>query len=460
MAKAYDVIVIGSGGGMKIALPAARMGLKTALIEQDAVAGTCLNRGCIPSKMLIYPSELPGQLQEARRINVKCDTRPTIDFSALITRISQTVDAMSASQRDALLSMPNLDFLPEHAEFIENRVVQAGQHVLSARKIFIATGCRPMIPDIPGLKTTPFMTSTEALRQTSLPKRLIVIGASYIAVELGAAYAGAGAQVDFIVRSRFLRREDQEIAQVFATQFAKTHEVHQGMVPQEVRFQNGLFTVASEGKTLQSDALLVATGTVPCTDNLGLNNTGIHTTNQGFIQVDDYLKTAVDGVYALGDCIGHFLFRHTVNHEGEYLVRTALNGDSDLPLDYGPVPHAIFTNPEVAGVGLTEEQAQSQGLDHVVGRAAYSDSNAGLARGYDHGFAKLIIDRPSRQILGAHILGPEASNMIHLFIVAMKTRATLDDLLDMIFIHPALPEIARDAARDAKQKFLNAPPAP
>ena len=452
MAKEYDVIVIGSGGGMKIALPAARMGLKTALIEQDAVAGTCLNRGCIPSKMLIYPTELPGLLQEARRINVKCDTRPTIDFSGLITRISQTVDTISASQREALLNTPNLDFFPEHAEFIEDKVIQAGQHVITAPKIFIATGSRPMIPDIPGLKDTPFMTSTEALRRTDLPERLLVIGASYIAVELGAAYAGAGARVDFIVRSRFLRQEDREIAEAFATQFAKGHEVHQGMTPQEVRFQDGLFTVTFEGKTLQGDALLAATGTVPCTDNLGLNKTGIHITKQGFIEVNDYLQTEVNGVYALGDCIGHFFFRHTVNYEGEYLVRTVLENGPPRPLDYGPVPHAIFTNPEVAGVGLTEEQARAQGHDYVVGRAAYSDSNTGLARGYEHGFAKLLIDRPTHRILGAHILGPEASHMIHLFIVAMKTHATLDDLLDMIYIHPALPEVARDAARDAKQR--------
>ena len=453
MTQEYDVIVIGSGGGMKIALPAARMGLKTALIEQDAVAGTCLNRGCIPSKMLIYPSELPGQLQEARRINVKCDTRPTIDFSALISRISQTVDAMSTSQRDALLSMPNLDFLPEHAEFIEDKVIQAGHHVITAPKIFIATGSRPMIPDIPGLKTTPFMTSQEALRRTSLPERLIVIGASYIAVELGAAYAGAGAQVDFIVRSRFLRHEDQEIAQVFAERFSQTHRVHQGAAPTKVAFEKGLFTVTIGAQKLQSDALLVATGTMPCTDNLGLNNTGLHITKQGLIQVTDYLQTAVTGVYALGDCIGNFFFRHTVNYEGEYLVRTVLENGPNLPLDYGPVPHAIFTNPEVAGVGLTEEQARTQGQDYVVGRAAYADSNAGLARGYDHGLAKLLIDRPTHRILGAHILGPEASNLIHLVILAMKTHATLDDLLDMIFIHPALPEIARDAARDARQQL-------
>lgn len=453
MTKEYDVIVIGSGGGMKIALPGARMGLNTALIEQDAVAGTCLNRGCIPSKMMIYPTELPGRLKEARRINVLSDASPAIDFPALVARISQTVDSMSAAQRDALLDTPNLDFIPEHAEFIEDRVIQAGALRLTAPKIFIATGARPMIPDIPGLKNTPYMTSTDALRRTDLPERLIVIGASYIAVELGAAYAGAGARVDFIVRSRFLRQEDREISTRFAEQFTTTHRVHQGTEPSQVTYEDNEFAVALGDKTLKGDALLVAAGTVPCTDHLGLANTNIQTSDKGNILVDDCLRTPVPGVYALGDCIGHYLFRHTVNHEGEYLVRTALENGPTVPLDYGPVPHAVFTHPEIAGVGLTEEQAQDQGLDYCVGRASYADSNAGLARAYDHGLAKLLIDRPTRRILGAHILGPEASNMIHLFIVAMKTHATLDDLLDMIFIHPALPEIARDAARDARQKL-------
>ncbi|MCP4455148.1 MAG: FAD-dependent oxidoreductase, partial [Planctomycetes bacterium] len=234
-------------------------------------------------------------------------TKPTVNFPALIERISRTVDAMSASQRDALLSTPNLDFIPEHAEFVEDRVIRAGSHRLTAPKTFIATGSRPSIPDIPGLADTPFMTSQEALRRTDLPERLLVIGASYIAVELGTAYAGAGARVDFIVRSRFLRREDEEISLAFAKQFGKTHAVHQGMVPQKVRFQDGLFTVTSQDKTLQGDALLVATGTVPCTENLGLHNTGIYTTTKGFIQVDDYLQTSASGVYALGDCIGRYL---------------------------------------------------------------------------------------------------------------------------------------------------------
>jgi dihydrolipoamide dehydrogenase len=184
-----------------------------------------------------------------------------------------------------------------------------------------------------------------------------------------------------------------------------------------------------------------------------LEKTGVHVDACGHIQVDGHLRTACPGVYALGDCIGRYLYRHTVNYEGEYLVRTALNQASAEPLDYGPVPHAVFSNPEIAGVGLTEEQAREQGYDLVIGRARYVDSNAGLARGYEHGFVKLLVDRKTRGILGAHILGDEASNLIHLFIAMMKTGGGLDQLLDTIFIHPALPEIARDAARDAQRQF-------
>ena len=394
--KQYDVIVIGSGGGMKIALPAAKMGLKTALIERDAVAGTCLNRGCIPSKMLIYPSELPGLIQDAKRINVHCPTRPTVDFSALTTRISQTVDGMSEHQRQNLLQTENLDFISEHATFLSDNLIQAGPHHLTAPKIFIATGGKPAIPNIPGLADTPFMTSTEALRRTDLPKRLIVIGASYIAVELGTAYAGAGAQVDFIVRSHFLRHEDQEIASLFAEKFGQHHTIHQGSEPSKIVYDQGQFSVHLPNQILQADALLVATGTVPCTDDLGLAHTSIQTHGSGYIQVNDRLQTHAPGVYALGDCVGHYLFRHTVNYEGDYLVRTVLENGPDVPLDYGPVPHAIFSHPEVAGVGLTEEQAKAQGFNLVIGRGNYADSNAGLARGYDHGLAKLLIDRPTR----------------------------------------------------------------
>jgi dihydrolipoamide dehydrogenase len=362
---------------------------------------------------------------------------------------------MSENIRSTLLQTPNLDLHAQHGQFVSDHVLRAGADELTADRIFIATGSRPAFPDIPGLKDTPFMTSREALRREDLPDRLLVLGAGYIAVELGTAYANAGAQVEFIVRSRFLRQEDREVAEQFSLIFGQSQTIHQGFSPVQVKYQKDEFTVicrdtAGQERVLRADALLVATGVTPCTDDLGLGHTGINTDDQGYIQVDEHLRTQVRGVYALGDCVGRYLFRHTVNYEGEYLVRTALKGETASPIDYGPVPHAVFSTPEIAGVGLTEQEALVQGREFIVGRSAYADSNAGLARGYEHGFVKLLIERSTHRILGAHILGDEASDMIHLFIAMMKMQGRLEDLLDMIFIHPALPEVARDAARAAQ----------
>jgi dihydrolipoamide dehydrogenase len=351
-----------------------------------------------------------------------------------------------------------MDLYPVHGRFVADRVIRAGTEELTASKVFIATGSRPQIPAIDGLGDAPFMTSREALRCTTLPKRLLVIGAGYIAVELGGAYAAAGAEVDFIVRSRFLRQEDRDIADSFSEIFGRSHAVHLGATPLHVDYSSNSFSVICQDPTgrkieLFGDALLVATGVRPCTDNLGLESTNMRINEDGYIQVNGRMQTGDEGVYALGDCVGHYLYRHTVNYEGEYLIRTAIEGADIGPIDYGPVPHAVFSEPEIASVGMTEQRAMEQRKDFVVGKALYPDSNAGMARGYEYGFVKIVVDRATRQILGAHILGDEASNMIHLFIALMKMHGTLDDLLGMIWVHPALPETARDAARDARKRL-------
>lgn len=452
--QTYDVIVIGSGGGQKIARPAAAMGLRVALIDPGPVGGTCLNRGCIPSKMLIYPGEVADAVRGAQAfgITVPGGVGP-IDFAGIVQRISSTVDAISADQRDALKKSPNIDFFPEPARFIANRILAVGDRHLTAPKIFIATGAYPALPELPGLAGTPYLTSTEALRNTTLPQRLLVIGASYIAAELGYAYRALGSQVDFFVRSRFFRGQDEDVVAEFERVFQRHHRIHRPAVPQSVTYRDGVFTLNVEQNGVRQDyagdALLVATGVTPATEGLGLEHTDITRDKRGCIRVNDHLETAAPGVYALGDCVGNYFFRHTVNFEGEYLVRQVLQQASPRPIDYGPVPHAVFTEPQIAGVGMNEQAAIAAGRDILVGKASYADSTPGMSRLSDHGFVKVIVERTTDRILGAQIIGAEASNMIHLFIAAMKMKATLADLLDMIFIHPALPEVARDALRDA-----------
>ncbi len=454
LTHSYDAIVIGSGGGLKIALPAAQQGHRIALIEQDACGGTCLNRGCIPSKLLIYPTELADRIRDAAKLNLRVAMPIDVDFAALVTRVSQTVDAISDQLRTRCQSTDNLDFFPQSARFVADRTLLVGDRYLNAKRIFIATGSRPAIPDIPGLSATPFMTSEQALRRTELPRALIVLGGGYIAVELGNAWRAAGCRVTFLVRSRLLRREDHEIATIFAERFARNNPVLAGFATTAVSYRDGVFAVTGRmpdgtPRTVHGDALLVATGVTPNADRLELEHTGIERTADGFIKVDACLRTTVPGVYALGDVVGRHLFRHTVNHEGEYLLQTAFATGTPPALAYGPVPHAVFADPEVAAVGMTEEEVRLQGFDYVVGRADYADSNQGLARQLDGGRCKIIVDRATGRLLGAHLVGDEASNMIHIFILLMKTGGTISDLLGMIFIHPALPEIARDAARDA-----------
>lgn len=456
--RTYDIIVIGTGGGSKIALPAAQAGLKVAVIEKDAAGGTCLNRGCIPSKMLIYPADMTLAISEAGKLDIKLDTPPKPDFTAVVRRTSEEIDGISQELRVRLQSHPHIDYYHAAARFAADRVIETREVRMTANKIFIAVGSIPRIPPIPGLEGTPFMTSREALRNTLLPKRLVVVGAGYIAVELGHAYGRYGADVHFIVRSRFLKDYDEDIVAEFDRVFSRLHTIHRGLEPASVTHDGETFQIRCEEtwgdpETLEADALLVATGVIPDTAELGLENTGIHTDANGFIRVDGFLETDVKGVYALGDCVGNHFFRHTVNYEGEYLMRAVFSSDKRMELDYGPVPQAVFSHPQLAAVGKTEQTLRDEGIPYVVGKASYADSTPGMARRCDHGFVKLIVAKDSRRILGAQIVGEEASDMLHLFIAMMKKHGTLDDLLDMIFIHPALPEIARDAARDARNRF-------
>ena len=455
--KHFDLIVIGSGGGTKIASPAASMGYKVAVIEKDQLGGTCLNRGCIPSKMLIHPADVAMEIQHASRFDIHLTPHMNVDFEKLINRISNTVDTDSDKIVQSYTKHPDITLFRGEGRFVMDKVIEINDEQITADKIFIAVGARPQIPDIPGLAGTPYMTSTEALRNTKLPKCMVIIGAGYIAAEIGHAYRALGCETHFLVRSRLLRHEDVQVAEEFTRVFSRNHQLHMGAVPCKIEYHNHSFNVHftedSQHLALNCDALLIATGITPNTDTLALDNTGVELSSQGFIKTDDFLETNVKGVYALGDCVGRYFFRHSVNFEGEYLFGRLFEGKPNQPIQYPPVPHAIFTYPQVAGVGKTEEKLKTEGIDYVVGLNPYKSSAMGMALLSDHGFCKILIERRTKRILGAHIVGEEASNMIHMLIAFMNKQGTLDDLLNMIYIHPALPEIVRNAARKAKTEL-------
>ncbi|TGK02294.1 dihydrolipoyl dehydrogenase [Leptospira selangorensis] len=453
--KKYDILVIGSGGGTKLVTPPSKLGYKVAILEKDRLGGTCLNRGCIPSKMLIHPAEILAQAKDASKFQLGIPGPFSVDFKTLVERVSATVDADSDSIIPAYKKNPNIDFYPHEGRFVENKVVKVNGELITADRIFIAAGCRPSIPDIPGLAGTPYMTSREALRRTELPKKLLVIGGGYIGLELGFAYSAFGSKTTFIVRNRMLSHEDKDIIDGFEKAFSKREDVRLGTEVKKVDYKDGIFRLecknSSETYILEGDALLVATGIKPNTDWLDLQRTGIQTDEKGYIKTNEYFETTADGVYALGDIIGKYFFRHSVNFEGEFLFNSLYVDKKRTPVEYPPVPHSVFTHPQVAAVGKTEQQLQEEGIEYISAINPYSSSATGMARLSEDQFVKILVSPKTRKVLGAHILGDEASNLIHLFILLMTMGGTLDDLLKMIYVHPALPEIARNAARKARE---------
>lgn len=452
----YDVIIIGTGGGTKISAPLLKLGKKIALIEKGKAGGTCLNRGCIPSKMFIHPANLLQNIRTLDRLKIHTEIKK-IDFEALVAAINAHTDSVSEGIDNKYVNEQNADYYKGHARFLDNKTVQVGEYKLTADKIIIATGSRAKIPAIPGLAHTPFMTSNEALRNKKLPKRLAVLGGGYIAAELGSAYAGFGSEVSFILRSSFLKNEDSEILNEFKKEFYKGKNIYENTQIKKISYKDKVYSIEIENsagiKTIETDELLVGLGIIPNSDNLGLENTDIRTNPEGFIKVDTFLQTSVPGVYAIGDVAGNFLFRHSVNFEGEYWIDANYLATKAYPIDYPPMPSAVFTHPEIASVGITEDCAKAEKLSYVIGKANYKSCAMAKARGLEQGFVKLIFEKHSGSLIGAHIIGEEASTMIQELVLAATHKLTAEQIYRQIYIHPAFPEVVRNAVRNALKQI-------
>ena len=451
--QTYEVIIIGTGGGAKIASALAKLGRRVALIEKDKAGGTCLNRGCIPSKMLIHPASQLQRIRALPRLKIQAEIK-TVDFEALLTGINTYTDGLSDSIDTHFEHAETVDSYRGEARFVSDREVQVGDHRITAPRIVIATGSRPRLPSVPGLEGTPFLTSTEALRARAGPPRLAVLGSGYIAAELGGAYAGFGSLVTFIARSTFLRREDKEIIEVFKKGFFPGKTILENTAVRGVAYEENRFRIeveAADGarRTVEAEALLVATGVRPNSDALGLAHTAIKTDEGGYIRVDDDLQTTVPGVYAIGDVAGNYLFRHSVNFEAEYWIQAHFFSESPPPIDYPPMPSAVFTHPEIASVGWTEEEAARRGVSVTIGKAAYPSCTMALARGLEIGLVKLIFEKETGVLKGAHIVGEEASTLIQELVLAATVPLTAEQIYRQIYIHPAFPEVVRNALRNA-----------
>ncbi len=448
--KEFDCIVLGAGSGLTVASQYANRGKKVAVVEPGPMGGTCLNRGCIPSKMLIHHADVVDTIENSEKFHVESNLQ-NLDFSAITSEVSDTVDEDAESIENGIENSENHTLYKTEGRFVDDKVIEVDGDKITAEDIVIAAGTRPMIPPVEGLDEVDYLTSKEALRLDEQPDRLVIIGGGYIATELAHFYGSLGTDISIIeMGDSLVGREDREIYEKFTEIFSEKYDVNLGLKASKVEKDGDQVKVVAEDKDGDShefagDELLVATGRVPNTDKLELEeNTDIETDDRGFVETDEHLETTVDGVYALGDIAGNWAFKHSANLEAEYVVRNAFFDQGKEP-DYTAMPHAIFSDPEVAGVGKTEQELEEEDVNYRVGKYPYEKTGRGLALKEEDGFVKVLAD-PDGEILGCHIMGPHASSIIHEVLVAMRHGSgNVSDIKDTVHIHPALNEVVERA---------------
>jgi dihydrolipoamide dehydrogenase len=449
--KKFDLIVIGSGSaGSNVMHRATGEGWKVAFIESGPLGGSCVNVGCIPSKALIQSARVMKQVSDAGRFGVVVES-PRADWAGMLKRKDRIVARMKAGGYNNVAVNDNVTLFEGEASLISPREVQVNEEILSADKIVIATGAKPLIPKIPGLEQSGFLTSTTVMELESLPASMVVIGGGMIALEFSQLFARLGVEITILQRNRRLApnlEEDisEEIGQILKNEGIK---IVTGAKISSVSQENEMVYVNEEstGNLMRYSAekLLVAAGRAPSSDRLNLKAAGVESDECGFIKVDSTFKTSTDGIWAIGDVIGGPMFTHKAWHDGFLLAKQMIDGKAINP-ENRLIPFAVFTDPEIAGVGLGETEAREAGFKVEVKKYYFASHGRNLVDEKLEGFIKLIVDNKNGRVLGTHLIGSEAAELIHELIAAIRFGATLADLQDMIHIHPTLAEAINSAA--------------
>ncbi|MFC1901655.1 dihydrolipoyl dehydrogenase family protein [Chloroflexota bacterium] len=444
--KHYDVIVIGSGSGALIADEAGGHGLKTALVDKGPlVGGTCLNWGCIPSKMLIYPADRIVEIQEGGKLGVEADIK-NVDFQAIMERMRQSRQESQGHIREGIKQTKNTDFYEGEARFTGDYTLEVNGEEIEGEKIFIASGSRPFVPPVKGLDSVAYLTNETALELKERPESLIIIGGGYIAVEFGHFFAAMGTRVTILeMADRLVLSEEPEISELLKQQLSRRLEVRVNAQAEEVKADNGGVTVIARDKnsgksrSFTAQRMMMAVGRRSNADLLHTEQAGLELDGRGFIKVNEYMETSRKNIFAVGDANGQQMFTHMANREAAIVTQNMLYGTS-LKVDYSAVPHAVYSHPQIASVGLGEEAA-GKSYDITVGRTRYFDVAKGEAMMETEGFAKAIVEKDSDRILGFHIIGPYAPVLIQEVVNAMTSGGQIDEIEQGIHIHPALSEL-------------------
>jgi mycothione reductase len=448
----HELLVIGGGTGNNVAAAGAEAGLDTALVEPGPLGGTCLNRGCNPSKMLIQAASAANHVREADRFHLEA-TLEDVDFAAIVDDMDETLSPLAEGMAERYREMADLTMYDHEARFVEERTVEVDGERVSADRVVVATGSRPVVPPIDGLDAVEFLTSAEALYLRDQPESLVILGGGYIAVELGYFFESLGTDVTIVeMLDTLVPREDPDVAAAFTEVARERHEVYTGhrvtgVESAESGVRAHAETEAGETIAVSGEALLLALGRRPNSDTLAVEAAGIETDENGFVVTNDRLETSAANVWAQGDVADNAMFKHSGDYETQVAVENAVH-DGDATADFTAMPHAIFTEPQIAGVGATEADLRDADRDYVVGRADLPGTPMGRAKKLEAGFVKVLAS-PAGEILGCHVLGYEASTLIHEVVVAMRAGSGhVRDVTDTIHAHPALNKVVQYAFED------------
>lgn len=455
--KEYDLIVIGTGSAMEIvnAVIEENQHWRIAVIDKDEPGGICLTRGCIPSKILIYPAEVVRTIEKAEIFGIDVEVKK-IDFRKVMERMRTLIDTDINAIRKGLSHTKKMDYYPTTAEFTAPYTLKVGNETITSKMIILGAGSKPTIPPVKGLEETGYLTSDTLLKLEQLPESIAVIGGGFIAAEYSHFFSAMGSKVTIIGRDpQFLPSEEPEVAALAKSELQKNvtiftnHEVREAE-----KTRTGMKKLVAvnleNGKPVEitAEEIVVASGRSPNTDILHPEKGGIKTDKNGWIVVNEFLETSQPGVWALGDADGKYPFKHKANYEAQVVYYNAVL-KRRVKADYHAVPHAVFTYPEIASVGLREKEAvEKYGEDNVlIGSHRYQETAKGEAMGIkENYFVKVIVERETMKILGAHIIGPNASVLIQEITNLMYTpdqKAT--PILQAMHIHPALSEVVQKA---------------
>ncbi|MEU9157012.1 mycothione reductase [Streptomyces sp. NPDC048417] len=447
----YDLVILGAGSGNML-LSEEFDRLRTAIVEPDRFGGTCLNRGCIPSKMFVVAADAAEGARAARRLGVHASVAH-VDWKSVRDRVFDRIDPLHESAVEYRRGQ-GVDVFTEAARFVAPKVLEVGTERITAETFVVAVGSRPVVPDIPGLDTVAFHTSDTIMRIDALPASMLMLGGGFIAAEFGHVFASFGVDITIVQRGpRLLMAEDEQVSQRFTELASQRHRVLLGAEVTSVAPKGdgvAALVTGPEGEhAVEADMLLVCVGRRPNTDRLRAVDGGLELDEHGHIVTDDTYRTSVPGVWALGDAVNHFQLKHVANAESRLVRHNILHPQDVRTLPNRVAPHAVFTSPQIASVGLTEQEARRRGIDCLVSVRDYAQTAYGWALEDTTSFVKLLASPADRMLLGAHIIGPQAATLVQPLIQAMSLGLTVDRIgHDVLYIHPALTEAVEQALLD------------